>query len=84
VRESIPDLSLFAENYGITLDILKEHNAWLLKNSLTIKDPEKTYTLLVPKNPELLVIKDLQELTIQQAQSDTIRAGRTDSTLSRR
>jgi hypothetical protein len=84
VKESIPDLSVFAENHGITLDILKEYNAWLLKNSLTIKDPEKTYTLLIPKNPELLVKNAPQEPALQQAQSDTTRAGRTDSTLSRR
>jgi hypothetical protein len=79
VKESIPDLSAFAQEHGITMDILKEYNAWLLKNTLTIKDPEKTYTLLIPKNPELLVNN-----TPQQAQTDSTRAAKKDSTLSRR
>jgi hypothetical protein len=76
VRESIPDLSLFAEEHGITLEILKEYNAWLLKNTLTIKDPEKTYTLLIPKHPELLAKNTLQEPAHQQAQSDTSQASK--------
>lgn len=84
VKESIPDLAVFAEEHGISLEILREHNAWLLKNSLTIKDPEKTYTLLVPRNPEMLVKKETKNASPQQAQTDSIKISVTDSTLSRR
>jgi hypothetical protein len=83
VKESIPDLSAFAQEHGVTLEILQEYNAWILKNTLTIKDPEKTYTLLIPRNPELLVNNVPQEPTAQQAQTDTSRTGQADSTFSR-
>lgn len=54
VTESIPDLTAFAAKHDVTIETLKKHNAWLLKNTLTIKDPEKTYTLLIPRQPDLV------------------------------
>jgi membrane-bound lytic murein transglycosylase D len=52
VSESIDDLAAFAAGQGVSLETLKAHNAWLLKNTLTIKEPGKTYSLLIPRNPE--------------------------------
>jgi hypothetical protein len=70
VTESISDLSAFAAEYGINLEILKEYNAWLLKNTLTIKEPGKTYTLLVPRKPELLMASE-QKASIQPVAVDS-------------
>jgi len=70
VKESIPDLSVFASKHGINLEILKQYNAWLLKNTLTIKEPDKTYTLLVPRKPELLISTE-QKASIQPVSIDS-------------
>lgn len=70
VTESIDDLSAFAAEHGITLEILKEYNAWLLKNTLTIKEAGKTYTLLVPRKPELLMASE-QKASIQPISIDS-------------
>jgi hypothetical protein len=63
VKESIEDLEAFVADHGISMETLRQHNAWLLKNTLTIKDPEKTYTLLIPRNPEVLVATEQKAST---------------------
>jgi membrane-bound lytic murein transglycosylase D len=45
---NIPDLTLFAKDYHTTIEVLKELNPWLMKNSLTIKESGKSYVILVP------------------------------------
>jgi membrane-bound lytic murein transglycosylase D len=54
VESSIEDLEIFASENRIDYHLLKEYNPWLLKNSLTIKEPGKTYTLLIPKREQYL------------------------------
>ena len=49
VKESIPDLAAFAKSHKSSLAVLKEYNPWLLKNTLTIKEPGQTYILFLPK-----------------------------------
>ena len=48
VSESIDNLRDFAFEQGINYKILKRHNPWLRKNTLTVKR-NKTYTILVPE-----------------------------------
>ncbi|MFC2125098.1 transglycosylase SLT domain-containing protein [Bacteroidota bacterium] len=48
VEETIPDLANYALENGINYKILKRHNPWLRKNSLTIKSSNKFYYLKVP------------------------------------
>lgn len=55
VTESISDLPAFAAQHGIALSTLKQHNPWLMSTRLTIKEPGKTYTLLIPRKPEMIV-----------------------------
>jgi hypothetical protein len=49
VDYNIPDLTLFAKDYKTTIDVLKDLNPWLMKNTLTIKEDGKSYVLLLPK-----------------------------------
>lgn len=50
VDKTIPDLAEFAIAQGINYKILKNHNPWLRKKTLTIKKPGKVYTLLLPED----------------------------------
>lgn len=83
VTESIPDLEAFAASHGITLETLKQHNAWLLKNTLTIKSPEQSYVLLIPKQREIL-IADEQKASTELAATDTLQKIKPDSIVSSR
>jgi hypothetical protein len=49
VSENVEDLEDFAKSHNTSIDILKEYNPWLMKNTLTIKEPGKTYILFLPK-----------------------------------
>lgn len=49
VTSSIDDLTDFAFTKGINYKILKRHNPWLRKNSLTIKRTSRAYTIVIPK-----------------------------------
>ncbi len=49
VEHTISDLVEFAVQQGITYKMLKVHNPWLRRKTLTIKSPGKTYTILIPK-----------------------------------
>ncbi|MDQ3394968.1 MAG: lytic transglycosylase domain-containing protein [Bacteroidota bacterium] len=49
VDKNIPDLTDFAIAQGINYKVLKNHNPWLRKKSLTIKKPGQAYTLLLPE-----------------------------------
>lgn len=51
VDSTINDLVDFAIDQGINLKILKRYNPWLIGNTLTIKNPKKTYKILIPINP---------------------------------
>jgi len=48
VSESIHNLTDFAFEQGINYKLLKRHNPWLRKNSLTVRRG-KTYTILIPE-----------------------------------
>ncbi len=48
VTETIDNLRDFAFKEGINYKILKRHNPWLRKNTLTVKSGKK-YTILIPK-----------------------------------
>jgi hypothetical protein len=50
VDKTIPDLAEYALVQGINYKILKNHNPWLRKKSLTIKKAGRGYTLLIPEN----------------------------------
>jgi membrane-bound lytic murein transglycosylase D len=50
VDKTIPDLANYALENGINYKILKRHNPWLRKNTLTIKSSNKVYHLKVPVN----------------------------------
>ncbi|MFL5730462.1 MAG: lytic transglycosylase domain-containing protein [Cytophagaceae bacterium] len=49
VSNTIKDLTKFAADHKTTIEALKELNPWLLKNTLTIKEPGKTYIILLPE-----------------------------------
>ena len=48
VDKTIPDLTEFAFEHGINYKILKRHNPWLRKNSLTVNSSKKPYFIKVP------------------------------------
>lgn len=51
ISESIADLVQFAQSQGINYKILKKHNPWLRRQSLTVKDGA-TYIISIPaKSP---------------------------------
>ena len=52
VNSSIPNLSEWALQQGINYRLLKLHNPWLRKNSLTIRNG-KQYDIEIPLNPRL-------------------------------
>ncbi len=54
VQESIADLTAFAASHGITYATLRKHNPWLLRNTLTIKEEGKAYTLVIPRKKEII------------------------------
>ncbi len=49
ITQSIDDLVLFAQDHGINYKILKKHNPWLRRKSLTVKRGE-IYTISIPIN----------------------------------
>jgi hypothetical protein len=49
VTQTVSDLQAFARSLGTSLAILKEYNPWLLKNTLTIKEPAKSYIIYLPQ-----------------------------------
>jgi len=56
VDSTINDLVEFAFYQKINFRILKRYNPWIRGHTLTIKNPKKTYKILIPKNlPESLI-----------------------------
>jgi hypothetical protein len=53
VDTTIHDLKTFAAKRGINYQLLLDFNPWLLKNSLTIKEPGKVYYLALPQPSSL-------------------------------
>lgn len=51
VDSTLEDLVDFATKHDINYKILKQYNPWLRKNTLTIKEPGKVYTIKIPENP---------------------------------
>jgi hypothetical protein len=62
VEASIPDLTAFAAEHGISFATLRRHNPWLLQNTLTLKEEGKTYALLIPRKKEILATSQPAEL----------------------
>lgn len=48
VDTTVNNLEKFASQINVDYSVLKDYNSWLLKNSLTIKDPKKVYYISVP------------------------------------
>ncbi|WMJ72351.1 lytic transglycosylase domain-containing protein [Cytophagaceae bacterium ABcell3] len=61
VDYSIPDLKAFALHHNIDYELFREYNPWILKNSLTIKQEGKTYTLFIPRSPEYLFKNEVRK-----------------------
>ena len=57
IDSTVNDISLLASQYRMSYKTLKYHNPWLLMNTLTFSKKDlknqKTYTLLIPKNPPI-------------------------------
>lgn len=49
VKDTIPDLKIFAEQHHSDYETLREYNPWLLKNTLTPKEDGKVYIIYLPK-----------------------------------
>ena len=49
VDSTVSDLVAFAIQQGITYKMLKVHNPWLRRKTLTIKEKGNSYTILIPK-----------------------------------
>jgi hypothetical protein len=67
INKTIPDLTEFAFSHGINYKILKRHNPWLRKGSLTVNSTKSTYSIQIPLNPSDLLeasIKDTDSLII--------------------
>jgi len=58
VSESIEDLVQFAKDYGINYKILKKHNPWLRRKSLTVRKGAQ-YLILIPANTATSLKTDL-------------------------
>ena len=54
VTETIEDLVEFAQSHGINYKILKKHNPWLRRKSLTVKSGD-TYLISIPKENTILL-----------------------------
>jgi hypothetical protein len=48
VNKTIPNLTEFAFTQGITYKLLKRHNPWLRKNSLTVRSSKQSYSIQIP------------------------------------
>lgn len=66
VKEDILDLEEFAITHGSTIEKLKEYNPWLLKNTLTIKDPKDTYVIFLPK--EIIKVAKSTPAPVEEAE----------------
>jgi hypothetical protein len=49
IQENIPDLAIFAKSKNISYFTLKSYNPWLRQNTLTQKDSNKIYQILIPE-----------------------------------
>jgi hypothetical protein len=49
VTSSINDLTAFAFSNGVNYKVLKRHNPWLRKNTLTVKRSSRAYAIVIPK-----------------------------------
>ncbi len=77
VTTSVPDLTTFARNYGLSYQTLRMYNPWIKRNSLTIKRSKRGYTLLLPRRgtkPPLQAMK----MTLPDATDAAVNA-RTDT-----
>jgi len=73
VDQTIPDLTEFAFEQGINYKILKRHNPWLRKNSLTVKSSKKPYFVKVPVNSSSSIHASIQEMDSLLVNSERIR-----------
>jgi len=70
VQQTIPDLTAFAFEEGINYKILKRHNPWLRKNSLTVRSSQKSYVLSIPADATETIYSDISELDSLLVNSD--------------
>jgi len=73
VDQTIPDLTEFAFELGINYKILKRHNPWLRKNSLTVRSSKKPYSVKVPVNSSSSIHPSIQETDSLLVNSEKIR-----------
>ncbi len=57
VTQDIPDLAVFAQDYGLNYSQLKEFNPWLRDRKLKISTPGKKYILDIPDKNDLFYDK---------------------------
>jgi hypothetical protein len=73
ISQTIPDLTTFAFEQGINYKILKRHNPWLRKNSLTIRSSGKTYNIKIPLNSSSSIHADILKTDSLLVNSERIR-----------
>ena len=73
VDKTIPDLTEFAFSQGINYKILKRHNPWLRKSSLTVRSSKKTYSIKIPVDEANPIEASLQGTDSILINSDRIR-----------
>ncbi len=73
VSQTIPDLTTFAFEQGINYKILKRHNPWLRKNSLTIRSSGNTYEIKIPVNSSNSIHADILNTDSLLVNSERIR-----------
>jgi len=57
ITETIDNLAVFSQQYGLNYMLLKEYNPWLRDNKLTVR-PGKTYIIAIPKQEDLYYHKN--------------------------
>ncbi|MES2387569.1 MAG: transglycosylase SLT domain-containing protein [Bacteroidota bacterium] len=75
VSASIPDLAAWAIGNGINYKILKMHNPWLRKNTLTIGKAGKFYEIDIPLHPNMSTQASDIEAPVDSVASDTAAPG---------
>jgi len=57
ITETIDNLAVFSQQYGLNYMLLKEYNPWLRDNKLTVRQG-KSYEIAIPKQEDLYFSKD--------------------------
>jgi membrane-bound lytic murein transglycosylase D len=70
IDRTIPDLTEFAFSHGINYKILKRHNPWLRKNSLTLRSSGKIYSIKIPADAASTVEASIHKIDSIRIKSD--------------